>query len=169
MAAAGPGYGASGLKKFFIGSHRRKTWTTPVELPVLDIGREGLVPLQRGGGHQTLSLRLENQEGHQFVIRTLDKDPSGTVPVNLQGTLATDFVQDQISIIQPYASIIIAPLADAIGVYHSNPRAVYIPNDPRLGIYAETFADKIALIEERPTKDMSPLITFQSCGSSSML
>ncbi|MCH8963280.1 MAG: metallophosphoesterase, partial [Bacteroidetes bacterium] len=169
VAAAGPGYGAGALQQFFIGSHRRKTWTTPVELPVLDIGREGLVPLQRGGGHQTLSLRLENEEGHQFVIRTLDKDPSGTVPANLQGTLATDFVQDQISIIQPYASIIIAHLADAIGVYHSNPRAVYIPNDPRLGIYAETFAGKIALIEERPTNDMSPTKTFQSWDSSSSL
>ncbi len=160
VAAAGPGYGAGALQRFFIGSHRRKTWTTPVELPVLDIGREGLVPLQRGGGHQTLSLRLENEEGHQFVIRTLDKDPSGTVPANLQGTLATDFVQDQISIIQPYASIIIAHLADAIGVYHTNPKAVYIPDDPRLGIYAETFAGKIALIEERPNDDMSHLESF---------
>ena len=162
VAPAGERYGAGAIQQFFIGSHRRDTWTTPVELPVFDIGREagGLTPLQRGGGHQTLSLRLENEEGHQFVIRTLDKDPSGTVPENLQGTLATDFVQDQISIIQPYGSVVISHLAEAAGVYHTNPKAVYIPNDPRLGIYAETFADKIALIEERPNDDMSHIESF---------
>ena len=162
VEAAGERYAAGPVKTFFLGSHNRQTWATPVELPVLDIGTEagGLTPLQRGGGHQTLSLRFENDEGQQYVIRTLDKDPSGTVPINLQGTVATDIVQDQIALIQPYGAVIIPPLADAIGVYHTNPKTVYIPDDPRLGIYAETFAGKVALFEERPTGDMSHQPSF---------
>ncbi len=57
-------------------------WATPVEVPVLDIGKEagGLVPVKRGGGQQTLSLRLENPDGVQYVLRSINKDAGRSLP-----------------------------------------------------------------------------------------
>ena len=155
-------YEAGGLKTFFLGSHHRDAWATDVEVPVLDLGTEagGLTVGKRGGGQQTISLRLTNPQGHEFVLRSIDKDPSGTVPVNLQGTIATDIVQDQIASIHPYGAFIIPTLAEAAGVYHTNPKVVYVPNDPRLGIYNDLFAGKLAMFEERPNDDMSHAENF---------
>ncbi|MFQ5571858.1 MAG: metallophosphoesterase, partial [Rhodothermales bacterium] len=162
VIAANPEYQAGLVKEIFLGSHHRDTWATPVEVPVLDMGREagGLTPIKRGGGHQTLSLRLQGADGHQYVLRSIDKDPVAAVPVNLRGTIATEIVQDQIALIQPYGAFIIPRLAEAAGIYHTNPRPVFVPSDPRLGIYQPLFAERLMLLEERPTGDMSDVSGF---------
>ncbi len=162
VAAANPRYAAGPLKTILLGSHHRDAWAAPVRLQVLDLGRVagGLTPRQRGGGLQTTSLRLRGGDGHEYVLRSVDKDPSSTVPANLQGTFATDLVQDQIASLHPYGALIIPPLARAAGVYHTNTRAVFVPDDPRLGLYREVFAGKIALFEERPDEDESDVPSF---------
>ena len=155
-------YEAGILKEVFLGSHHRDAWATPIEAPVFDIGREagGLTPVKRGGGMQTTSLRLKGRDDREYVLRSIDKDPSRSVPVNLQGTIATDIVQDQIASIHPYGAFIIPPLADAAGVYHTNPKPVFVPDDPRLGIYNDLFAGQLAMFEERPNDDMSHQPSF---------
>lgn len=155
--AANPSYQAGALKRFFLGAHNRRAWALPVTAPVLDIGTRygGLTPMKRGGGMQTLSLRLEDPNGHEFVLRSIDKDPSKTVPENLQGTLATDLVQDQIAAIHPYGAFIIPRLARAAGVFHTNPELVFLPDDPRLGHYREAFGNQLMMLEDRPDDDMS--------------
>ncbi|NBC19147.1 MAG: BamA/TamA family outer membrane protein [Bacteroidetes bacterium] len=156
VAPVNPTYdAASGLKRTLLGSHHRWAWGTPVEAPVLDLAREkgGLTPIKRGGGQQTTSLRLQGGDGEEYVLRTLDKDPSGTVPEALQGTIATDIVQDQIASLHPFGAFIIPSLAEAAGIYHTRPRLVYVPDDPRLGIYREQFADRLMMLEERPDDD----------------
>ncbi|HMB91224.1 MAG TPA: hypothetical protein VKP65_10280, partial [Rhodothermales bacterium] len=162
VIAANPDYEASAFKTFFLGENYREAWATPVEVPTLDLGKRagGLTPIKRGGGLQTTSVRLEGEDGHEYVLRTIDKDPSGTVPVNLQGTVATDLVQDQISTLNPYGAFIIPPLADAIGVYHTNPEPVYVPHDPRLGIYEEIMAGRLVMFEERPNNDQTDVPSF---------
>ncbi|NND71490.1 MAG: hypothetical protein HKN43_07915 [Rhodothermales bacterium] len=155
--AINPDYAAGPVKSFLLGSHNRDLWTEPVSVPYLDMGREagGLTPIKRGGGMQTVSLRLAGADGREYVLRSLDKDPSGTVPEILKGTIATDIVQDQITSINPYGAFIIPDLAQAAGVYHTQPRIVYMPDDPRLGPFRGTFANKILMFEDRPDDDES--------------
>jgi hypothetical protein len=56
-----PDYKAGWLQEFLMGSNHRDAWITPVEVPYIDIGKEhgGLRPVKRGGGQQTISIRLE--------------------------------------------------------------------------------------------------------------
>jgi hypothetical protein len=153
VAPVNPAYGAAGaVKRTLLGRHHRQAWSTPVAAPVLDLAREkgGLTPIKRGGGQQTTSLRLRGGDGEEYVLRTLDKDPSQTVPEELQGTVATDIVQDQIASLHPYAAFIVSPLAEAAGIYHTRPKLVYVPDDPRLGIYRAQFGDQLMMLEERP-------------------
>lgn len=157
VAAANPSYAAGPVKAFFLGRQHRAVWAQPVTVPYLGLGREagGLTPVKRGGGMQTRSLRLRGGDGREYVLRSIDKDPSRTVPVKLQGTAADDLVQDGISAIHPYGAFIVPALADAAGVYHTNPRLVYVPDDPRLGVYRATFGGRLMMFEERPDEDMS--------------
>lgn len=137
------------------GANYREEWAAEVEHPVFDIGTEkgGLKILKKGGGHQTISLRLEAKDGKQYVLRSIDKNPALTLPPNLRRTFIKGIVQDGISSSHPYAPLVIPPLADAVGIYHANPEIFYIPDDPRFGIYREDFANTLALFEERANKD----------------
>lgn len=135
----------------FFGKNYRDTWAIPATFPTLDLTQEmgGLSILQRGGGMQTKSLRVENSSGEEFVLRSVNKYPENAIPSNLRQTIAKDIVQDQISASHPYASLAVARLADQAGIIHTNPRIVYLPDDPLLGNYRRDFGNALYLFEER--------------------
>jgi hypothetical protein len=147
--------GANAKKQFWLGVNYRDLWETPVEMPVFDLGSEhgGLKVLKMGGGFQTRSLRMEAADGRQYVLRSLDKYTEKLIPLELQKSLAADVIQDQISGANPYGAFAIPPLAEAIGIYHTNPKMVFIPNDPRFGEYTELLKGTVALYEERPNDE----------------
>lgn len=155
-------YHAGDTRQFLLGENYRKAWEAEIEVPVFDIGREkgGLKILQKGGGQQTLSLRLADSTGREYVLRSVEKYPEGAVPEMLRKTFAQDLVQDQISASHPYAALVIPGLAEAAGIYHTNPRLVFIPDDKRLGLYRKDFANTLALFEERPDDDWSDKAYF---------
>lgn len=148
-------YGAGAFKKFLLGEHYRDVWNTPVKVKVFDIDKEkgGLNIVKRGGGMQTLSLRMEAADGKQYNLRSVDKYAEKTVPKLLQKTFAARLVQDNISAANPYGAIVTARMAKKVGVYHTNPELVYVADDPRFGIYQEDVAGKLFLFEERPDDD----------------
>lgn len=161
--AAGPAYARGKTYTFFFGAHNRAAWATPVTVPVLDLGTErgGLTIVKQGGGMQTRSLRLRGADGYEYVLRSIDKDPSKSVPPALQGTVATDLIQDQIASLHPYAAFLIPALAEAAGVPHTHPKLVYVPDDPRLGRYRDAFAGQLMMLELRPDDDMSAHPEFE--------
>lgn len=145
-------YVAGKGKEFFLGANYRDAWNQEVEVPVLYLAKEkgGLKPLQKGGGMQTLSLRLVDSLGREYVLRSVNKNPEKALPAMFRKTFAKDLVQDQISAAHPYAALIVPYLAETAGIYHTNPRLVYVPDDPALGIYRDDFANSLMLFEERP-------------------
>jgi hypothetical protein len=144
-------YAASQSRERWLGKNYRAEWSQEIEVPVFDLGKErgGLKVIQRGGGRQTLSLRLQDSLGKEYTLRSIDKFPEKALPEVLRQTFAEDLVQDQISAAHPYAAVVIPLLAQAAGIYHPNPKVVYIPDDPRLGIYRKDFAGQVMLFEER--------------------
>lgn len=155
-------YNASGFRHWLLGENYRQEWATPVTLPVFDIGtmHGGLKVIKRGGGFQTKSLRLEDSTGRQYVLRSVEKYPDAALPRILRETIAADVVRDQISASHPYGALVAAPLADSVGVYHTNPQYFIIPDDPRFGRYLKGFANTIGLFEERPDEDLSDIKSF---------
>ena len=155
---AGAHYKAGGLHRFFLGDDYRDLWTMPIRVEVLDLRAYagGLKPAFRVGGQETKGLAMKGADGRDYTFRGIDKDPSGVLPADLQGTIAERIVQDQISSGQPAAPVIVAPLLEAAGVLHVTPRIVVMPDDPALGEFRPTFAGLVGLIEEYPqpaTKD----------------
>ena len=148
-------YNSGGFRKTMFGKGYRDEWYLPIDAPVFDIGSEkgGLTIIKRGGGNQTKSLRFEAADGKQYVLRLLEKDASKVIPKQFQSSFVKKVVQEGISGSHPYAALVVPPLADVAGVYHANPRVVYVPDDPRFGIYREEFRNQLGLFEERASGD----------------
>ncbi|TRX60536.1 hypothetical protein FNH22_05660 [Fulvivirga sp. M361] len=159
---AGKGYKASGFRKFLLGDHYRDEWTTPVSVDYLNINKVGggLRPIKQGGGQQTISLRMMGDDGNQYNLRSVNKNPSGAIPSPFHNTFAQDLIQDQISSAHPFGAFTIAPMAKAASLYHTNPKLVYIPYSPILGEYLNTFGGMTALFEIRPDEDLSEFKRF---------
>lgn len=155
-------YEAGKLKRKLLGNNYREAWAQELDVPVFDLGSEkgGLKILQKGGGQQTLSLRLQDSSGHEYVLRSVEKFPEAAIPEVLRETFAQDLVQDQISAAHPYAALVVPPMAKALGLFHTNPKLVYIPADPRLGEYKKAFGKTLAIFEERPDDDWSEASHF---------
>jgi predicted phosphodiesterase len=143
------------FKRWALGSNYRAEWHQDMEVPKFDIGtmKGGMKITQKGGGFQTLSLRLVDSTGIEYTLRSIEKFPEKAVPDFLKGTFAQDIVQDQISASHPYGALVIPKLSKAAGIYYSNPELVFIPDDPRLGSYQKEFANTLALFDERPSGD----------------
>ncbi|WP_422355203.1 metallophosphoesterase [Roseivirga pacifica] len=155
FAASNKYNGRSKLHQAVFGENYREEWATKIKVPMFDIAtvKGGLKIIKKGGGHQTLSLRLEAEDGKQYVIRSMDKNPALTLPPELRRTIVKAIVQDGISASHPYAPMVIPPLAEAADIFHANPKVYYVPDDPRLGIYREDFANTLVLFEERANKE----------------
>jgi ketosteroid isomerase-like protein len=78
VTVAGAQYSAGALHRLILGEHYRELWTTPIQVSVLDLSTfaGGLVPIRRGGGMQTKSLRFMAGNGREYSFRSVDKDPS---------------------------------------------------------------------------------------------
>lgn len=158
----GEKYAASKFKRVFFGDNYREEWVTPVEVPVFDFKNERgeLEIVKKGGGGQTKSLRLENRDEQQWVLRSIEKDPSKVIPEVVKMQLAVDVAQDQMSAYLPWAALSVPRLADAAGIYHTNPGIVYLTKDPRLGPYKDDVWEGMYLFEERPDGNRKDVKSF---------
>ncbi|MCH8247317.1 MAG: BamA/TamA family outer membrane protein [Bacteroidetes bacterium] len=163
VQAANPRYAKAGfLKRAIFGGHNRDLWGIPVSYPLLDLTREGngLTPTKFGGSGQSVTVRLEGTNGKDYVLRSIDKVAGKMWSHELRETFVHSILQDQMSMFHPYGAFIVPPLADAIGVYHTNPKYVMVPDDPRMGIYRDRLAGRLMLFEERPDGDMSDVASM---------
>jgi hypothetical protein len=154
-------YRAGKFKRFWFGNNYREEWVTPIEIPLFDFRNEKgeMKIIKEGGSFQTSALRLEDEEGKEWVLRSLDKNASAVIPENIRTGMAEDIVQDQMSASNPYGAFAVPGIAEAAGILHTNPRLVYLDI-----IYLPAgFSDKwegIYLFEERPDGNRSDVASF---------
>ncbi|MCF0055968.1 metallophosphoesterase [Dyadobacter sp. CY356] len=138
---------------FFFGAHNRALYQEKYPFPVLDLAtyKGGLTPVKQGGGNQTNSLRVKDPTGKEYVLRGMTKDVSRLLPFPFNQMTAAKYVaEDNFLSTHPFAPLAIPPLADAINVYHTNPKLFYVPNQPALGVFNSIFGGSMSLFEERP-------------------
>ena len=155
-------YSAGGMKRVFLGDLNRDIWTQPIKVPYLDIHHlhGGLQPIEKGGGQQTVSLKMIGADGKKYKLRQIRKSAQFLVIRELRGTVAQEMVYDGIAGSHPYASGAVGALLKAAELYYIEPKLVYIPKDPILGDYLDEFGGTFALLEVHPSKDMSDMDNF---------
>jgi len=154
------------------GKRYRSYYGEEYEFPVamLDTLYGGLEPVKLGGGFQTISLRLLDQEGREYQMRRLRKSATqflqkelfrdDFVEDDLKGSLSERFIMDFYTASYPFAFLTIGDLSDAVGIYHPNPKIFYVPKQEALGEYNEQIGDDLYMIEERPAKEWKELPSF---------
>jgi hypothetical protein len=150
--APGPQYAAGWFHEFWFGKGYRDLWTTPVEVPVLDLRATGggLTPVRTVGQAQGLGLAFKGADGRAYTFRSLHKHPERMLPEAWRDRWPAKVAQDQTSHTHPAAGQILVALQQAAGVPHTDPRLVVVPDDPALGEFRETFAGEFGTIDEYP-------------------
>ncbi len=151
IVSAGPQYKSSGWHRFLWGKNYRREWAQPVKLPLFFLNKEmgGLIPQKKGGGHQTTSLHLETNDKKNYSLRSVDKRLGKVLPKEFLGTWIEDLVNDEVSMSHPYAAAAIPYMAEAAGIFHTNPEYVFLPAQPALDSFNNEFAGQVFLFEQR--------------------
>lgn len=151
----------SGFYRFLWGERYRKYFGTEVNAKTVDLDTlfGGLIPVRKGGGNQSKSLRLKDKEGREYVMRALRKNAvqylqaiafkDQYIEGQFNDTAAENLLSDVFTGSHPYAPFTIEKLSDAIGVYHTNPVLYYIPKQKSLKHFNDDFGDELYMIEER--------------------
>ena len=162
----------SGFFKFVWGGHYRKYYSKPIKAQVvsLDTFMGGLKPMRRGGGKQSNSLRLEDRNGKQYVMRAIRKNAikfiqnagfkDKYVTEKLKETSFDALMLDFFTTAHPYTPFAVGELSKAVGIYHTNPKIYYIPKQKTLGMFNDDFGDELYLIEERVESNHNDLESF---------
>ena len=153
VVAVGPQYAAGGAQRFWFGEGYRDLWTTPVELPVLDLKTTagGLTPVRVVGQAQSVGLAMRGADGKAYTFRSLHKHPERMLPEMWRDRWPAKIAQDQTSGTHPGAALVQAALAEAAGgVPFTNPRIMVMPDDPALGEFRKQFANEIGTFDEFP-------------------
>ena len=154
-ATAGRQYARhGGLYNVLVGRHHRLSWAAPVTVPVLRLSSArpgGLQPGKVGGGFNSTSLNLTAPDGRAYVIRTVDKDPIRATPEAVRSTFLVNVLRDNVSSTNPYAALLVPPLARATGVPHASPQLFYVrADDPAFQSDSlRHFRGQLAYLEEK--------------------
>ena len=141
----------SKIHRVLFGENYRKEYAAPTKVPIIRIStfNGGLTPTQRGGGNQSHSLRLIDEKGKEWVLRTVEKFPEILLPEVFRKTFAGTVIKDNMSAQNPFSALVVPIIAEAAGVPHSDPIIGWVAADPKLGEFSAVFANTLCLIEER--------------------
>jgi hypothetical protein len=151
----GAAYAAGGFKRFIFGSGWRDLWTTPVTVPPFDIDTfaGGLKVDKRGGGFQSVTLHLTEQNGWQeWRFRSVDKYPELNLPPALKGSWVGSVIEDQTGNLFPAAGLATSPFMRSIGALFVPSTLHYMKDKERLGEHRELFAGMLGTVELKPNE-----------------
>ena len=158
--------------KWMWGERYRKYYATKVKVPTVDLDTlfGGVKVLRKGGGHQSKSLRLVNNEGKEYVMRALKKSAEVYLQAmafkeqyvvgDFEDTFTERILEDFYTGAHPYAPFVVGALSDAVGIYHTNPKLYYIPKQHVFRDYDDEFGDELYMIEERTDSGHGNLKSF---------
>ncbi|MCC4214598.1 ShlB/FhaC/HecB family hemolysin secretion/activation protein [Leeuwenhoekiella parthenopeia] len=148
----------NGLYRFFWGEHYRPVYSREIEAPVLDLSTlpGNVRAISEGGGNQSRSIRLIDDEEHEYTARELRKSAVRFIQSKItdhyvenimRNSIAEDVVQDFYTTAHPYAPFALNPIFDSLDIYNAEPKIYYLPKQKQLGIYNEDYGDKLYMYE----------------------
>jgi len=158
--------------KLFWGDHYRKYYGTKINAKTvtLDTLIGGLTPIRKGGGNQSKSLRLEDKNGSEYVMRALRKSATQYIQAvgfkdqyiegQFDNTYTESLLLDIYTTAHPYTPFVIGNLASAINVFHANPTLYFVPKQQALKQFNNDFGDALYMIEERATSGHQKVASF---------
>ncbi|MGB3144842.1 MAG: metallophosphatase, partial [Maribacter sp.] len=144
--------------RWFFGDHYRQVYSKDIEVPVLNLNTlSGNVhAISEGGGSQSRSLRLIDDNEHEYTAREVRKSATRFIQTSIadyyvedymENTVAEDMVQDFYTTAHPYANYALNPIFDSLNILNAEPKLYYLPKQEPLGIFNEDYGDKLYMLE----------------------
>lgn len=164
----------TGFYKTIWGDHYRDNYSKPIEAPILFIDSlpNNVRPISEGGGTQSRSLRLIDDNEHEYTLRALRKSAVRFLQATaikdhyvedyLKNTVAERYLLDFYTTSHPYAQFSMNELSETLEVLHANPKIYYVPKQRGLGIYNEDYGDELYMLEEHVGDENKSFETFGS-------
>lgn len=130
------------------GNNYRHIWNTPVRLKVWHIEDEHMHIEGSSGHHETPAVRMVDDHGEAWTLRSCNKNISKVIPSGFRGTVVEGVVADMVSAQNPFGLMVVPTIMNALQLPHATPRVVFVPNDTALGVYRPVFANTVCEIEQ---------------------
>ncbi|WP_406682702.1 metallophosphoesterase [Seonamhaeicola sp. MEBiC1930] len=162
----------SNFYKTIWGDRYRKYYGTKVNALTVNLDTlfGGLKPFRKGGGHQSKSLHLKNDDGKRYVMRAIRKSAvvylqamafkDQYIEGQFDGTSTERLLLDFYTGSHPYAPFVTGKLSDAVALFHTNPVLYYVPKQEVLGQFNNSFGDELYMIEEHVSNGHGNLESF---------
>ena len=133
------------IERIFLGSNYRKEWSTVVSIPVFEMRKTNFKIVEMGGGQQTTSLELVDEQGREWALRSVDKNvkPPNEVTNN---KIMKAIIQDHVSGSYPYAGLSVYDIANAAGVPAGKQFLFFVPDDSAFGEHRVAMANKVFIL-----------------------
>lgn len=162
----------TGFHKYLWGDRYREYYGVEVAAPTVDLDTlfGGLVPLHKGGGNQTKSLRLGHKDGKEYVMRAVRKSAERYLQAvafreqyiigDFKETYTERLLLDFYTGAHPYALLTVPRLSEPLGIYYSTPKLYYIPKQKALKQFNNEFGDELYMLEEQVSDGHGDLANF---------
>lgn len=161
-----------GFFEWVWGDHYRSLYSKKIDAPVLRI--DGLPnnvrPISEGGGTQSRSLRLIDDDEHEYTLRALRKSAVQFLQATaikdhyvedyLKNTVAERILLDFYTTSHPYAQFAIPKLSQSLNILHANPTIYYLPKQTGLDIYNKDYGNALFMLEEHAGDENKDFSTF---------
>jgi len=163
----------SGLHKWAWGEHYRDLYSKQINAPVLflDDLSGNVKPISEGGGNQSRSLRLINDNENEYTLRALRKSAIRFIQNNMKehyladivdNTVAERIVMDYYTTAHPYAPYALNDLMDDVDIPHVSPKIYFVPKQEALGVFNDEYGDELYMLEEHVGDENKDLVIFGS-------
>jgi hypothetical protein len=154
------------------GDHYRSLYSKAIDAPVLRIDElpNHVRPISEGGGTQSRSLRLIDDNEHEYTLRALRKSAVRFLQATaikdhyvedyLRNTVAERILLDFYTTSHPYAQFAIPELSESLNILHANPTIYYVPKQKGLRIYNEDYGNALFMLEEHVGDENKSFETF---------
>jgi hypothetical protein len=96
---------------------------------------------------ETKSLEVKAPNGAIYTLRSVNKNPKALIPEYAKALGIENLIIDGISAQHPYGALPAAALSEKVGVLHTHPTLVFMPNQDWLGKLNKSYGNKLYLLE----------------------
>ena len=148
------------IGKIFLGNNYRREWGTAVEMPIFELNQTSFGIVEMGGGQQTTSLELIDEQNREWALRSVDKQvkPNSKLTEN---KFVMAIIQDQVSGSYPYAALSVSYIANAAGVPAGDHTLYFVPDDSSFGKYRPAMANKVFILVNRQPQKQKGISTLE--------
>lgn len=153
------------LNGFFFGKLNTSFYYDQVEAPVLNLNNHkgGLSTVKIGGGRQTRSVRVVDNNDIEYAIRSIEKTPEKLVPPPFDISPIKSLVSYYFTATHPYGFLVSSALETKLDIYRTDPKLMYLPTQQKLKPYNDEVGDRLVLFRERADGDRR---SFKEMGNS---